>query len=121
MAKRDFHSLLKAIEDERLKLSEERKETNAIHSSDHFRIVTPEFASLHDDDALIRAAAALGRLSPTEARIAARVLETEHRLRENTSRSITQRFGGWTLLVEIAALVAAIIAAVVGVLSVAHH
>ena len=41
MAKRDFHSLLKAIEDERLKLSEERKETNAIHSSEHFRIVTP--------------------------------------------------------------------------------
>jgi hypothetical protein len=113
MAKLNYDALMQAVEHERLRL----RAGKSNYAGEHYRIVTQAFARAHDDDALIRAAAEFGHQDSSDAKAAARVLETEYRLRESASRSTTERYGGWTLLIAILTLVAAIVAAVVGVLS----
>lgn len=78
-----YEDLFSGIERERLRLRE--LASRGTYGGEQYLIVTSDFAKRFDDEALIRSAAELKSLSPTEARNAARNLEVELELRRAAS------------------------------------
>jgi hypothetical protein len=106
--KMDYEGLMASIEAERLRVR--AIPDRGSYGSEHFRVVTPEFAKQCTEEALVRGSAELCQLSPTEARMAGKILETELKLRETDERRETAQYVKFTLWAAIAAAIFALLA-----------